>query len=156
MVLAVGGALPNAVLATTAGSSDDALGSEDWPGQSVDVFGARVVDVNGQVHRLGVSRGVSSFIVVFIDEQCPISARYAPTLNELSEQAAAAGLQFYGVFSSPLMKPAGARRYVSESRTTIPGPVGPLWRSRPSARPEGDSRSFRNLLERVCPLSRPD
>ena len=120
LVLAVGGALPNAVLATTAGSSDDALGSEDWPGQSVDVFGARVVDVNGQVHRLGVSRGVSSFIVVFIDEQCPISARYAPTLNELSEQAAAAGLQFYGVFSSPLMKPAGARRYVSEAGLRFP------------------------------------
>ena len=50
----------------------------DWPGQTVDVFGKRLVDVNGQVHRLGVTDDVAPFILVFIDRDCPVSRRYAP------------------------------------------------------------------------------
>ena len=47
----------------------------DWPGQTVDVFGKRLVDVNGQVHRLGVVDDVAPFILVFIDRDCPVSRR---------------------------------------------------------------------------------
>ena len=61
-----------------------ATDDEDWKGQSVDVVGARIVDVQGQVHRLGVTRGVAPFVIVFIGEQCPISTRYAPELNRFS------------------------------------------------------------------------
>ncbi len=43
-------------------SSADILATDagDWKGQSVDVVGARVVDVQGQVHRLGVARWLLS------------------------------------------------------------------------------------------------
>ncbi len=45
-----------------------ATDDEDWKGQSVDVVGARVVDVQGQVHRLGVASGVAPLVIVFIGE----------------------------------------------------------------------------------------
>ena len=104
----------------TQNSSHNVSSPDDWGGQMVDVVGARIVDVHGRVHRLGVSQSVSPFIVVFIDQQWPISARYAPELNEFSELAASAGLQFYGVLSSPLMNASEARDYVSGAGLLFP------------------------------------
>lgn len=82
----------------------------NWAGQTVDVFGKRVVDVRGQVHRLGVAEDVGPFVLVFIDRDCPISRRYAPELNRYHGRAKAAGMQFYGVVSDSLLsaKEAGA------------------------------------------------
>jgi hypothetical protein len=73
-----------------------ATDDEDWKGQSVDVVGARVVDVQGQVHRLGFASGVTPFVIVFIDEQCPISTRYALELNRFSTLARDSGLTMFG------------------------------------------------------------
>ena len=112
----------------------------DWQGQEVDVFGLRIVDVHGRVHRLGVAQGVAPYVVVFIDQHCPISARYAPEMNALSELASAAGLQFYAVLSSPLMNAAGARAYASATGFEFPvlwDPTGDLaLRLKPVVTPE--------------------
>lgn len=98
--------------ASAEGQSD--TNDEDWTGQSVDVFGARMVDVQGQVHRLGIESGVAPFVLVFIGEQCPISTRYAPELNRFAGLARQAGLAFYGVISDPYMSAAAARAFVAD------------------------------------------
>ena len=91
-----------------------ATDDEDWKGQSVDVVGARVVDVQGQVHRLGVTSGVAPFVIVFIGEQCPISTRYVPELNRFGTLARDSGLTMYGVISDPFMSVTEARAFVAE------------------------------------------
>ena len=93
---------------------------EHWTGQQVDLFGSRIVDVEGQIHRLGVSHGISPFVLIFIDQHCPISARYGPELNDIAQLATSAGLQFYGVLSNPVMKASEARQYVSETGYEFP------------------------------------
>ena len=107
-------------IATAHTSVVEGASPKGQPGEAVDVVGVRVVDVHGQVHRLGVSRDTSPFVMVFLNPYCPISARYAPELNEFSELAALAGLEFYGVLSSPLMKAAVARQYVSDAELRFP------------------------------------
>ncbi len=97
-------------------SSADILSTDagDWKGQSVDVVGARVVDVRGQVHRLGVGSGATSFVIVFIGKRCPESTRYAPDLNRFSSLARESGLTMYGVISDPYMSATQARAFVAE------------------------------------------
>ena len=105
----------------------------DWPGQRVDVFGTRIVDVEGQIHRLGVGDAldgeVAPFVLVFLDRDCPVSIRYAGDLNGFHEAARAAGVRFYGVVSDSLMSAQEARGYVRESGFAFPvlwDPTGDL------------------------------
>ncbi len=112
----------------------------NWAGQTVDVFGARAVDVHGQLHRLGVSDDVKPFVLVFIDRDCPISRRYAPELNRFYAQAKAAGMQFFGVISDSLMSAEEARTFVQDFRFAFPvlwDPSGALaMRVEPAITPE--------------------
>ena len=143
--------LPGFLLLSITGTAAQSPGADKNPGQEVsrpdewqretlDVLGARVVDVHGQIHRLGVSRGIVPFVVVFIDRHCPISARYAPELNRISELAATAGGQFFAVLSSPLTNATQARKYVSEAGFQFPvlwDPSGDLaGRLEPAVTPE--------------------
>lgn len=113
---------------------------EDWTGQSVDVFGARVIDVEGQMHRLGVARGVKPFVIVFIGEQCPVSRRYAPELKRFDAMAESSGLEFYGVISEPFMSASEARAFVADHGldfTVLWDPSGDLARRlKPDITPE--------------------
>jgi hypothetical protein len=111
-----------------------------WRGQTVDVFGKRLVDVRGQVHRLGIDHDVAPFILVFIDQDCPVSRRYAPELNGYHNQAKAAGLQFYGVVSDSLMSAEDARAFALDYGFEFPvlwDPSGDLaMRVEPTITPE--------------------
>ncbi len=112
----------------------------DWPGQTAELFGLRIVDVGGQIHRLGVEDGVRPFVLVFIDRDCPVSRRYAPELNELHDRAKAAGLAFYGVVSDSLMTAEEARAFVHDHGFAFPvlwDPTADLaMRAAPTVTPE--------------------
>ena len=124
-----------------AGNADiESTAIDNAENQQVDVFGTRVVDVFGELHRLGASRGVSPFVLIFVDPQCPISARYAPELNDIAELATSAGIPFYAVLSSPFLNASQARDYVSEVGFSFPvvwDPSGDLaLRLMPNVTPE--------------------
>ena len=53
-------------------------------GDLVELIGARVTDVKGRHHRIGVSAGkVQPVALVFLDTACPVATRYVPELNEI-------------------------------------------------------------------------
>ena len=94
--------------------------TKNWPGQTVDAIGTRVIDVHGRIHRLGVTKDARPFVVVFIDEHCPISRRYGPELNAFHGLSKNAGVPFYAVISDPIMSAARAREYVQSAAFTFP------------------------------------
>ena len=84
-----------AMFSTTAAAAPGA-------GDTVDLIGVRVTDVNGHHHRVGVSMGkVQPAVLVFLDTACPVATRYVPTLNKLHGDAQAKGVALYGVLSHP-------------------------------------------------------
>ena len=77
-------------------------GAAPAPGEYVDLIGARVTDVKGRRHRIGVSTGkVGAAVLVFLDTACPVATRYIPVLNDLHDDARARGVSLYGVLSNP-------------------------------------------------------
>lgn len=113
---------------------------ENWKGQTADVFGTRVLDVDGQIHRLGVADQVNPFVLVFIDRDCPISRRYLAELNDLNAQARKAGMQFFAIISDTLMTTSEARTFSGEHGFDFPvlwDPSGALaMRLEPEITPE--------------------
>ena len=77
-------------------------GAAPGVGDRADVIGARVTDVEGHRHRIGVSTGkVRAAVLVFLDTACPVATRYIPTLNALHRDAGTSGVSLYGVLSNP-------------------------------------------------------
>ncbi|MEM7121248.1 MAG: redoxin domain-containing protein [Pseudomonadota bacterium] len=85
-----------------------------WQGETVDVIGARVVDLEGQIHNIGIANSARPAVLVFLDNYCPVSNRYAPELQAFADQAADAGIEFYGVMSDPLITPEEARQFARD------------------------------------------
>ena len=82
--------------------------------------GVRISDIDGGIHRLGVSDGVRPIALVLLDTSCPVSARYVPTLGKLDELAMEAGVEFYGVLSDPSVSLQDALAYRSEYGIEFP------------------------------------
>ena len=74
------------------------------------IIGARFLDVDGNIRRLGDENGAGPAALVFVDSECPVSARYLGEMNEFAAAAAAAGVDFYVVMSSPLRTWSDARK----------------------------------------------
>ncbi len=104
------------------------------------VIGARMLDLDGQVRRLGEEEGLKPVALVFLSDTCPISNRYAPELNDFHAMAQEAGVAFYGVMSSLYMTRAEAEAFRDERGLSFPillDPSGDLaLRLRPSVTPE--------------------
>lgn len=58
-------------------------------------------------------------VLVFVREDCPISGRYAPTIQKLSEEHRA-DARFYLVFPDKSKTPADIRKYLLDFRYSIP------------------------------------
>ena len=58
-------------------------------------------------------------VLVFVREDCPISGRYAPTIQHISDQHQK-DARFYLVFPDKSESPAGIRKYLSDFRYSIP------------------------------------
>lgn len=84
------------------------------------VIGARVVDLDGGLHRLGMESQLGPVALVFLDTGCPISNKYAPELDALAELAAEEGVAFYGVISDPMVTAAEARKHREEFELDFP------------------------------------
>ncbi len=114
------------LLAMVAGLHDLGMASWDesaadgWAGQNADIYGARVVDLEGRVHRLGIDDGVAPVALVFIDTLCPVSKRYIPELGKLHAFAAERGISFFGVMSDPLATASDARAFAAEYDIRFP------------------------------------
>ena len=90
-------------------------------GDTVDLIGARVTDVKGQHHRIGVSMGkVQPAVLVFLDTACPVATRYVPTLNKLHGEAQANGVALYGVLSNPAITWQASAEFVEDFGVTFP------------------------------------
>jgi hypothetical protein len=88
------------------------------PTAAAGVHGKRLVDIDGNAHRLGA--GDAPVALVFLDTECPISNRYAPRLAELSALAAEEGVEFYGVLSDPGVSAATGRAHRDEYALPFP------------------------------------
>src|SRR5690606_3040168 len=56
-------------------------------------------DLDGQVHRLGASRGCRGVVVLFLATQCPISNACLPQVNQMAAAYQARNIEFFGVIS---------------------------------------------------------
>ena len=84
-------------------------------GDLVDLIGARVTDVKGRHHRIGVSAGkVQPVALVFLDTACPVATRYVPELNEIQTDTQTNGVKLYGVLSNPDILWRESARFVDD------------------------------------------
>ncbi|MDE0238676.1 MAG: redoxin family protein [bacterium] len=138
--------------ADTVNSSHDS-----WSGQVAHVYGTRVVDLDGNVHRIGTDAGVEPVVLLFMNAFCPVSSRYAPELNDLATFADAHGTSFYGVMSGPYLTVGEARNFVADHGFDFPvifDPSGDLaLRLNPVVTPEafvinsGDDVIYRGRID---------
>ncbi|MEM6453905.1 MAG: redoxin domain-containing protein [Acidobacteriota bacterium] len=87
---------------------------------TVDLMAVRAIDTTGAVHRLGLRDGLSPVALVLLETECVISRRAIPTLNDLAQRAEAAGVQFYGLVSSPYVSLAEARTFIDDYGVRFP------------------------------------
>lgn len=73
------------------------------------IMGARFIDVDGTLRRLGDEEGAGPVALVFVDSECPVSSRYLGELNAFAETARQYGIDFYAVVSSPYRNWADAK-----------------------------------------------
>ncbi|MBC7526017.1 MAG: redoxin family protein [Chthonomonadaceae bacterium] len=64
-------------------------------------------------------------IFVFVAHDCPISNKYAPTLNTLTREYTPKGFQFYVVYTESDLKPETARKHAKEFGYTCPTLLDP-------------------------------
>ncbi len=78
------------------------------------------LDLDGKsVDPLKVNTG-RPVVLVFVREDCPISARYAPVIQRISDEHQK-NAQFYLVFPDKAESPADVRKYLREFHYSIPG-----------------------------------
>lgn len=85
-----------------------------------EIIDFRVVDIDGELHRIGAADGYRPVVLVFLDTGCPVANRYAADLNELADLAQEQGLEFYGILSDPLQTVAGAQEFRDEASLEYP------------------------------------
>jgi redoxin len=79
----------------------------------------RALDLDGKSVNPLKSDGGRTVVLVFVREDCPISARYAPVIQRISD-AHQKDARFYLVFPDKAESPADVRKYLHEFRYSIP------------------------------------
>lgn len=87
---------------------------------AAEIIGARFLDIDGNIRKLGDENGAGPAALVFVDHECPVSARYLGELNSFADAAEAAGVDFYAVVSSPRRTWEDARRLREDYGLTLP------------------------------------
>ncbi|MEM8709601.1 MAG: redoxin family protein [Planctomycetota bacterium] len=104
----------------TASGSWLSFGSSSAPTDPAEVIGTRAVDVDGQVHQLGGSTSIRPVALVFVDPDCPVSRRLAPTYGRLAALAAESNVGFFGVVASPTVLASEVRSHRTEYHLEFP------------------------------------
>jgi peroxiredoxin len=79
-----------------------------WSGPAPDF---RLPDSRGAFHTSSEWQHRSAVVLLFISTDCPISNRYAPTINQLVKEYSSANAAFYAVQSDPDITPAVAQQH---------------------------------------------
>ncbi len=87
--------------------------------QTTGLMNSVVLDVDGQILRLGGDTSPEPFVVVMLDVGCPIVRRYAPQLNDIAKRAEGSGLRFYGVLSDSELSWPQARKFRDEFKLSF-------------------------------------
>jgi hypothetical protein len=97
-------------------------------------------DVHGEPYRIGTSLNCRGTVLIFLGPDCPLTAEYAPQLNELAATAAAQRIEFYGVLSGRALDRIAAADYPDALRLAFPvlyDPSGVLFEQlRPTHSPQ--------------------
>ena len=88
--------------------------------EPVFIIGTRVLDLDGNIQRIGDEDSVRPAALVFLNSYCTISSRYLPELNVLAETARKAEVDFYGVFSDPQLSWEDIRKIRDDYGLTFP------------------------------------
>ena len=99
-----------AVAAVVGGASHVRAALEARQEAFAGIIGARFLDVDGGIRRLGDENGAGPAALVFVDDECPVSADYLAEMNRFSAEAEARGVDFYVVVSRPDRTWSDARR----------------------------------------------
>jgi hypothetical protein len=78
------------------------------------------VDLDGKTVNPLKSNAGRLVVLVFVREDCPVSGRYAPTIQRISD-AHREDARFYLVFPDKSESPSDIRKYLSEFHYSIPG-----------------------------------
>ncbi|OUS24240.1 hypothetical protein A9Q99_25235 [Gammaproteobacteria bacterium 45_16_T64] len=79
--------------------------------------GFHALDINQESHSFGNARPK---VLIFLGQECAISQRYIPTLNELSTLAKAMEFDFYGVFSDSWATLEKAKQFQQDYEVNFP------------------------------------
>lgn len=74
----------------------------------------KLPDSLGTLHTPGEWQHRAAVVLLFISADCPISNRYAPTINQLLKEYGPANVAFYAVQSDPDVTPAAARKHAED------------------------------------------
>src|SRR5689334_10829713 len=81
---------------------------------------SRLTDTAGRAHELAPAPGAKALAVVFLNPECPLCRRYAPTLNRLAGGLDPGAARFFGVVSGSSVTRAAAAKYADEFRLSFP------------------------------------
>ncbi|MGB0505236.1 MAG: redoxin domain-containing protein [Pikeienuella sp.] len=84
------------------------------------IIGARFLDVDGNIRRLGDENGSGAAAFVFVDNECPVSARYLGEMNDFAAAAHREGVDFYVVLSHPHRNWDDARALRDQYKLNMP------------------------------------
>ena len=113
-------AAPFAAVILLACAAVNSVAAGDVSSVHEEVIGTRVVDLDGRIHRPGMTDGLRPVAIVLLDSGCPIARRYAPELNALFRQCSDQGVEFYGMLSDPLLTREEAVKFRDEFRLEYP------------------------------------
>jgi peroxiredoxin len=74
----------------------------------------KLADSTGQPHSPQDWQHRSAVVLLFISADCPISNRYAPTINQIASEYGAKNAGFYGVQSDPDITAAEVRKHADD------------------------------------------
>lgn len=86
----------------------------------ISVAQQNALDLDGKSVNPLKSNAGQSVVLIFVREDCPISARYAPVIQRISDEHQK-DARFYLVFPDKAESPANVRKYLHEFRYSIPG-----------------------------------
>lgn len=78
------------------------------------------LDLDGKSVNPFKSNAGQLLVLVFVRENCPVSGRYAPTIQRISEEHQKE-VRFYLVFPDKSESPSDIRKYLRDFRYSIPG-----------------------------------
>jgi peroxiredoxin len=79
-----------------------------------------LMDDHGSPHSTAEWKNKRAIVMLFVSTECPISNRYAPTINRMVQDYSSKAVAFYIVQSDPDLTPAQAEKHAEEFALTMP------------------------------------